>query len=170
MGNMVRLEALLDSWKSIRRDTVQAWLDMPADDAAFQPTPDLMKYRDLAVHILNASHALTMVLLSGETDFAAPGFRERMRAHFVDASGLDAPGLAAQLEAMLEADAAQVKANPDEAFWSAIMTRFDGTPVTRLEMLQFAKEHELTHRSQMFMYLRLKGVVPPTTRRRLAQK
>jgi uncharacterized damage-inducible protein DinB len=40
--------------------------------------------------------------------------------------------------------------------------------VTRLEMLQFVKEHELTHRSQMFLYLRLKGVTPPTTRRRQA--
>jgi uncharacterized damage-inducible protein DinB len=36
-------------------------------------------------------------------------------------------------------------------------------------MLQFIKEHELTHRAQLFMYLRLKGIVPPTTRRRLAK-
>jgi len=41
--------------------------------------------------------------------------------------------------------------------------------VTRLEMLQFVKEHELTHRQQLFMYLRLKGTVPATTRRRMAQ-
>ena len=31
------------------------------------------------------------------------------------------------------------------------------------------KEHELTHRQQLFMYLRLNGVVPPTTRRRQAK-
>ncbi len=167
---MVRLEALLDSWKSIRRDTAQAWLDMPAGEAEFQPTPGLMKYRDLAVHVLNASHAMTTMLLAGETDFSAPGFRERMRTHFLDAAGLDGDGLATRLESVLDADAALVMANPDASFWSAIMTRFDGTSVTRLEMLQYAKEHELTHRSQMFMYLRLKGVIPPTTRRRMAAK
>jgi uncharacterized damage-inducible protein DinB len=50
------------------------------------------------------------------------------------------------------------------------MTRFDGQQVTRLEMLQFVKEHELTHRSQLFMYQRLKGIVPVTTRRRLAKQ
>ena len=38
-----------------------------------------------------------------------------------------------------------------------------------LEMLQFLKEHELTHRAQLFLYLRLKGIVPATTRRRLAK-
>ena len=54
-------------------------------------------------------------------------------------------------------------------FYSALITRFDGQRLTRLEMLQFTKEHELTHRSQMFLYLRLNGVVPPTTRRRQAK-
>ena len=167
---MIRLDAVLDSWKSIRRDTAQAWLDMPSEEAAFRPTPELMPYRDLAVHILNASHGITMMLLAGETDFSAPGFRERMRTHFLDASAFDSAVLAGQLETVLQADAEQVRARPDTAWWSEVMTRFDGTPVTRLEMLQYAKEHELTHRSQMFMYLRLKGVVPPTTRRRMAAK
>lgn len=167
---MVRLEALLDSWKSIRRDTAQAWLDMPAADSVFQPTPELMPYRDLAVHILNASHAMTMMILAGEPDFSAPGFRERMRTHFLDASALDAGALAGQLEAVLDADAASIQAAANPSFCAEIMKRFDGTSVTRLEMLQYAKEHELTHRSQMFMYLRLKGVVPPTTRRRMAAK
>ena len=57
-----------------------------------------------------------------------------------------------------------------EDFFSGMITRFDGQRVTRLEMLQFIKEHELTHRSQMFMYLRLKGIVPATTRRRQAKQ
>jgi uncharacterized damage-inducible protein DinB len=47
---------------------------------------------------------------------------------------------------------------------------FDLARLTRMEMLQFIKEHELTHRSQLFMYLRLKGIVPATTRRRLAKQ
>jgi len=42
--------------------------------------------------------------------------------------------------------------------------------VTRLEMLQWVKEHELTHRQQLFTYLRVKGIVPVTTRRRLARQ
>lgn len=167
---MVRLPAVLDSWKSIRRDTAQAWLDMPAADAEFQPTPELMKYRDIAAHILSAGHAITTVLLAGDTDFAAPGFRDGMRAHFIDVSGMDAAALAGQLESVLEDDIAKAQAITDPAFWATTMTRFDGAEVTRLEMLQFAKEHELTHRSQMFMYLRLKGLVPPTTRRRMAPK
>lgn len=165
----MRLQALLDSWKAARSDTAQAWLDMPAADTAFQPTPELMTFRDLAVHILNAGRGIARMVMAGETDFSAPGFRDRMRDHYLDASGLDREQLAAQLNQALEEDSARLAAlSPD--FYAAMMTRFDGTPVTRLEMLQFAKEHELTHRAQMFMYLRLKGIVPPTTRRRMAKK
>ena len=53
-------------------------------------------------------------------------------------------------------------------FMRGIITRVDGARVTRLEMLQFVKEHELTHRAQLFLYMRMKGIVPATTRRRLA--
>jgi uncharacterized damage-inducible protein DinB len=51
-----------------------------------------------------------------------------------------------------------------------MIVRFDGQQVTRLEMVQTIKEHELTHRSQLFMYLRLKGIIPATTRRRMAKQ
>ena len=76
--------------------------------------------------------------------------------------------LASALRATVEARCAELSAMPPD-FYSGMMTRFDGQTVTRLEMLQTIKEHELTHRSQMFMYLRLKGLVPATTRRRLAK-
>lgn len=51
-----------------------------------------------------------------------------------------------------------------------MITSFDGLRVTRLETVQMAKEHELTHRAQLFLYLRMKGIVPATTRRRLAKQ
>jgi uncharacterized damage-inducible protein DinB len=37
-------------------------------------------------------------------------------------------------------------------------------------MLQFVKEHELTHRAQLFLYMRMMGMVPATTRGRLAKQ
>jgi len=37
-------------------------------------------------------------------------------------------------------------------------------------MVQFTKEHELTHRSHLFLYSRLKGIVPLTTCRLAKQQ
>jgi uncharacterized damage-inducible protein DinB len=82
---------------------------------------------------------------------------------------LDTATLASELRKSLETRTSELAAK-DADFFSGVITRFDGQRVTRLEMLQFVKEHELTHRAAMFVYLRLKGVVPATTRRRMAQQ
>ena len=167
---MVRLETVLDSWKTVRQDTAQAVEDFPGNEIDYRPTPDLMTFAELGRHILEAGHALTGLLLAGEMDLSGGRMRELMKNHKTTlAENADSSTLARELRTQVEARCNELAARPPD-FYSTIITRFDGVKVTRLEMLQFIKEHELTHRSQMFMYLRLKGIVPPTTRRRLAQQ
>ena len=169
-ANMVRLETVLESWKTVRQDTAQAVEDFPANEFDYRPTPDLMTFAELGRHILEAGHALTGLLLAGEMDLSGGRMRELMKNHKSPLpENADAPALVRELRSQLEARCNVLAAKPPD-FYSTIITRFDGVQVTRLEMLQFIKEHELTHRSQIFMYLRLKGIVPPTTRRRLAQQ
>ena len=84
-------------------------------------------------------------------------------------NGMSGIELAAALRDSIVQRTGELAAKSPE-FLAHIVTRFDGQKVTRLEMVQSIKEHELTHRSQMFMYLRLKGIVPATTRRRLAKQ
>ena len=99
-----------------------------------------------------------------------PEFREKLKKHFSTLTDqADAAALAAELRAAVEAKAAELAKQSPE-WYAQIVTRVDGAKVTRQEMLQFVKEHELTHRAQLFMYLRLKGIVPVTTRRRLAMQ
>lgn len=165
---MVRVEHVLESWKTIRRDTVAAVEDFPAGDFNFRATPEMDAFGDIAKHVLASSEGMTGMLLAGEDDFTAPDFRARVRAHVRNAD--PAPGeLAGALRESLERRAAELAAQPPE-FFARIITRFDGMKVTKLEMIQQLKEHELTHRSQLFTYLRLKGIVPSTTRRRLANQ
>lgn len=164
---MIRIETVLDSWRTVREDTALAVEDFPAGELDFRPIPELMTFRELARHILDAGHALTGLLLDGVEDLSAPGFRESLSKYFSSLPGsAEATALAAELRRALDQRLAELAARPPE-FFSHIITRFDGQKVTRLEMVQFIKEHELTHRSQMFTYLRLKGIVPATTRRRV---
>ncbi len=166
---MVRLEQTLSSWKSVREDAAQAVEDFSAHDLAYRPSQELMTFGDIARHILEAGHALTGMLLDGVDNFATPGLREMFGKHLADLPKTDGAGaLARELRSELEARAALLAAKSSD-FWAQEITRFDGQRVTRLEMLQGIKEHELTHRAQLFLYLRLKGGVPPTTRRRMAQ-
>jgi uncharacterized damage-inducible protein DinB len=167
---MIRLQSVLDSWKTVRKDTAQSVDDMPVGDLEYQPLPDAMSFGEIARHILNAGHGLSGLLLSGIDNFQVPNFRELLQQH---GAGLpenaDAPALAQALRDSVETRCAELAEQPEE-FFSKIITRFDGQQVTRLELLQMIKEHELTHRSQMFVFLRMKGIVPATTRRRQAKK
>ncbi len=170
MKTMVRVETVLDSWKSVRQDTAQAVEDFPEKELDFKPTPELMSFGEIARHILEAGHALTGLLLDGVENFAVPEFREMLKKQLPPLPDKpDAAVLASELRKLIDQRCAQLGQKPAD-FYSGIITRFDGQRVTRLEMVQFVKEHELTHRSQLFLYLRLKGVVPPTTRRRQAKK
>jgi uncharacterized damage-inducible protein DinB len=165
---MIRLETVLDSWRSVRQDTAQAVEDVPADQLGFKAAPEVASFGEIARHILNAGHGLTGMLLAGIDNFATPEFRRDMVRY---ASGLvaeaDAQTIAAALRSALDERLAALRAQPADWF-SAIITRFDGQALTRLEMIQSIKEHELTHRAQLFMCLRLLGIVPVTTRRRQA--
>lgn len=164
---MVRVESVLDSWKTVRQDTAQAVEDMPAGEFDFKPVPELASFGEIARHILDAGHALTGLMLAG-VDNLVEG-RKSMKQYVLPLpEKLDAHTLAAELRSAVDQRCAELARQPAD-FFAGMITRFDGQRVTRLEMLQTIKEHELTHRAQLFVYLRLKGVVPVTTRRRQAK-
>ena len=143
---------------------------MPEAELDFKPVPELASFRQVARHILDASQGLTGMMLAGVENFATPDFRDRLKQHMSPlAEDCGAARLADELSAQLEERLSVLAQQPPE-FYSKIITRFDGQQVTNLEMLETVKDHELTHRSQLFVYLRLKGMVPPTTRRRQAAK
>jgi uncharacterized damage-inducible protein DinB len=165
---MIRVDAFFDTWKTIRQDTAQAVEDFPPAEFDFKPVPELMSFREIARHILDAGHALTGVLNDGFEDLAS--CRQLFKDYAVPlAAGAEPAALAAALQDSLELRSSQLLQKPNE-FFSGMVTRMDGQRVTRLEMLQFIKEHEVAHRAQLFLYLRLKGIVPVTTRRRQAKK
>ena len=142
---MVRTEHVLDSWRTIRQDTAAAVEDFPAGEMDFRATPEVATFGEIARHILEASEGLTGLLLAGDENFATPDFRKKMARH-IGSLPANAPAadLAAALRQSLDKRLAELAAQPPE--------------------------YELTHRAQLFLYLRLKGIVPATTRRRLAQQ
>ena len=167
---MVRVESVLDTWRAVRADAAAAVREWPEAERDFRATAELMTFAEMALHIAEAGHILTGILLSGETDYRRDGFRAEMKKH---GSGLEAgvplAELATALERLAEERVRELSGRGAE-WWSGKVQKCSGEEMTRLEFMQFVKEHELTHRSQMFVYMRLKGMVPPTTKRRMAAK
>jgi len=167
---MIRLDQLLSSWKAIREDVAIAVEEFPADDLDYRPTPDVDGFRQIARHIYNVGAGISGMMLARDPSVGQE-FRDRMKAHFTPlADDVSAADLAAALRRSIEERCRQFAAQPPEFFTEMMTRHFDLAQLTRMEMIQFLKEHELTHRQQLFMYLRLKGMVPATTRRRLARQ
>ena len=165
---MIRVNYALDSWKTVRKDVVNAVKEFPAESFQEKLVEGVDSFGTIARHILNAGHAFPGLLMTGIENLQTPDFREKMKPHmYLLGEDTTSGQLVAALEESIEQRIAELTVQPDE-FFATEITRFDGVRLTRLEMLQFVKEHELTHRSQLFMLLRIKGVVPPTTKRRLA--
>lgn len=168
MKCMVRVQFVLDSWKTIRKDVAGAVREFPAEAFDEKPIEGVDSFKTIARHVLGAGHAFPGILLAGVENLQTPDFREKMKPYGYSLPEDATPEqLAEALEKSLDERTAQLAAQP-AGFFEKEITRFDGARLTRLEMLQFVKEHELTHRSQLFMLMRLKGMVPPTTRRRMA--
>lgn len=77
--------------------------------------------------------------------------------------------LASEPRARLDKRLPALAARPPELH-SGLVTRFGGRQATRLETIRTIGEHDRTHRAQLFLCLRLKRIVPVTTRRRQAAK
>lgn len=166
---MVRVQHVLDNWRAVRSDTAAAVEEFPAAEFDFRFAPEVQSFREIARHILDASDGLIGGLAAGETDFSNPETRSRLRVYRRDLPADAGPDLAPALRDSMEEIIRKLAAQPS-GFFSEMIKRVDGQEVTRLEMVQFVKEHELAHRQQLFLCLRLKGLTPPTTRRRLARQ
>lgn len=167
---MVRVDTVLDTWRSVRADAAAAVGEWPAGEMGFRAVPELMTYGEIARHILDAGHGLTGILLAGETDFQAADFRAKLSGYYSGLSEDATPGELAEAMDRMAAERIEALRAQSAEWWAVVVRKWDGQELTRLEYIQFVKEHELTHRSQLFLYMRLKGMVPPTTRRRLQKK
>ncbi|MCX6627490.1 MAG: hypothetical protein NTW28_07670, partial [Candidatus Solibacter sp.] len=78
---MIRVEQVLDSWRTIRQDTAGAVEDLPAGELDYRPMPELATFREIARHVLDASDGLTGMLLAGDENFTGGDFRERLKLH-----------------------------------------------------------------------------------------
>jgi uncharacterized damage-inducible protein DinB len=161
-------ETFFDLARATRAESVVACREFPADAFDKELVPGFMTFRKISLHILNAGYALAGMLLDGQEHFNGPEMRQKFAEYLpVISDEASAEELAHALEAKLEDRMAQIRA-AGPGFWDREVTHFSGARVSVMEMMLLIRQHEGEHRAQAAVLGRIAGIVPATTRRRLA--
>lgn len=157
---------LAESWRTVRRNTIQVAEDIPEEKYSYRAAPDTMSVAEMLAHLACTPH------WAQECHFV-----EKRSSVTMDDFGKWMGAIAARSKAMTtKQQIVDTLKNDGESFAKQIEAMSDaqlGEPVTapngsksRFEMLLGIKEHEMHHRAQLFLIERMIGIVPHLTRAR----
>ena len=142
----------------IRRDLAEAAENMPADEYAFQPTPQVRTFAQIIGHVANANFFFCSQV-AGEKSPATADYKQIA----------DKAALVKALNDSLAYCDRVYAATTDAAFIQpmqiANVVGEGSTNTVRGAMLMYNITHNNEHYGNLVVYMRLKGHVPPSTAR-----
>jgi uncharacterized damage-inducible protein DinB len=158
---------LADSFRTVRKNTIQIAQDIPEDKYDFTPSPQSRSVKQTLAHIATATTFPTM--LHGErVPIEKIDFAEYMKKVGAEEAKLQTKAqIVAKLQEAGDEFARMLEGLTDEKFLGETITfRAGAQPPsrTRFDLLLAAKEHEMHHRAQLMLMERMLGIVPHLTR------
>jgi uncharacterized damage-inducible protein DinB len=157
---------MAESFRTVRKNTIQVAEDIPAEQYAFRAAPDTMTVGEILAHLATSPYwANQCHFIEKRSSVAMEDFGKWMGEATTRAKALNAK--AAIVEALKtdgEMFAKGVESMTDAQLGERV-TLPNGDK-TRFEMLLGVKEHEMHHRAQLFLIERMIGIVPHLTRAR----
>ena len=158
---------IAESFRTVRKNTIQVAEDIPEDKYSYRAAPDTMSVGEMLSHLACIPHwAQQCFFVEKKTNVGMDDFGRWMgelntkakaltsKADIVAALRANGEAFARQLDSLTEAQLAQPITAPN-----ATKSMF--------EMLIGIKEHEMHHRAQLFLIERMVGIVPHLTRARM---
>ena len=159
------LDEALEAWEDVRKGVIEEAGTVPDDRWDFRPGPQSRSVSELVHHILESGLMAVGELTRPDGDFTRQPYADHLREH---AGGLSPSGSPARMRALLletlETGVARLGA-AGELHMLQFIRRFDGLNGTRLAWFNHHIAHEMYHRGQLALYVRLMGEVPALTRR-----
>jgi uncharacterized damage-inducible protein DinB len=159
---------MADSWRTVRKNTIQVAEDIPEDKYSFRAAPDTMSVGEVLAHLAATPHwANQCHFVDQKVAITMDDFGKWMGEIGVSSKSLTTKS---QIVAALKADGETFAAGL-ESMTDAQLGEKVALPMgekTRFEMLLGVKEHEMHHRAQLFLIERMLGIVPHLTRARQA--
>jgi uncharacterized damage-inducible protein DinB len=137
----------------VKTNLVKAAEKMPEENYAFKPTPEVRSFGQLIGHVSDAQYAFCSAAL-GEKN-PAPGIEKSKtsKADLVQALNASFAYCDKAYDGMTDAHAAEI-------------VKFFGRESAKLTVLSFNNAHIDEHYGNIVTYMRMKGLVPPSSESR----
>jgi len=156
---------LIESIRTVRRNTIVIAEDIPEDEYGYRPSPESRSVAETLVHIALLSQA-DRQLHGDNRPSSLEGFNF---GELIKQSEEKQPRSKSEIVALLCAEGERwcdwLATFPETVLAEQVRMPGGGSK-TRFEMLLGTKEHEMHHRAQLIVIERLLGIVPHLTRNR----
>ena len=146
------------SYDIIKGYVIKAAAKMPEEHWTFKPTPDVRSFGQLVGHIADANFVICG-MVSGEKP-PAGGFEPATSIEQTMKTKADLSKALADSFAFCD----KTHAGMTDAGGAAIIKTFVGE-AAKLSFLEFNTHHDFEHYGNIVTYMRLKGLVPPSSER-----
>ena len=145
-------QVIRSSWDSIKRNVSESAAEMPDADFAFKPTPDVRTFGQLIGHMANEHYAVCSAVKGEKNPSADDIEKTTAKADLVKAINDSIAYCDAAYSSMSDAAGLQ-KIKLFDQEW------------TKAAALQFNVTHDSEHYGNLVTYLRMKKLVPPSSKR-----
>ncbi len=140
-------------YQNARQDILRSAEKMPEDKYAFKPVDSVRSYGQVLAHVAD-----------GQYEFCGAAASKQDEKNVEQTAKTKADIVAALKSAFAYCDA--IYAGMTDAKAAEMIAAFGGAKITRLSMLDFNVSHTMEHYGNLVTYLRIEGLVPPSSESR----
>jgi uncharacterized damage-inducible protein DinB len=143
-------------WNSVKRNVAQSAELMPEENFNFKPTADVRSFGELLTHVAGASYEFCASARNEKAPFGEDAFegKKTSKADIVKVTNDAIAYCDAAFAALTDANAGE-----------KVHAAFGEGQTARINSLLGQIGHDNEHYGNMVTYFRLKGLVPPSSRR-----
>jgi uncharacterized damage-inducible protein DinB len=149
-------DSVRNNWNSVKRNIKESAELMPETNYGFKPTADVRSFGDILAHVAGASYLFCASAKNEKSPFAEDAFEGKLKTK--------AEIVKATTDAIMYCDGA-FAALTDANAAGMVAPAFGSSQVTRVNSLLGQIGHDNEHYGNLVTYFRLKGLVPPSSRR-----
>jgi len=158
------LQEALARWYTVRRGFIRELNQIPPARLTFRATLEVRSILDLIHHVLENSIITVEELLREDTNIHRASMAQLANVYAPNITRTDSHEKLINLLVEQYRDAEERLAELGDLHMMQLVPKLDGTRETRLALLQESIQHEMYHRGQLTVYIRLLGLEPAMTR------